>query len=251
MKQPLYTQICFVMIIAVLSAANVLALQIKGEQEFSGAINRTIRIRMTLAQDGKTLKGSYYYVKVGKPISLSGSINGQQFTLKEYDENGSNTGTFSGRFVTADTIEGSWSNADASKTYPFSLKAASTATHQPSTNPGGVDGKYERLDAKGRIEKDSGAELNVETQADGMILVEGDATLVVNARTGNVRTGGISATAKLNGNQLNLSEGDDGCQMKIVFGKGSLEVTEDNGQCGGLGVSFIGTYKRTGAPKFQ
>ena len=54
----------------------------------------------------------------------------------------------------------------------------------------------------------------------------------------------------INGNQLNL-EGDGGCQIKIVFGKGSLEVTEYNGQCGGLGVSFIGTYKRAGAPKCQ
>ena len=239
------------MIIAVMFAANGLALQIKGEREFSGAINRSIRIKMTLSQSGKSLSGSYYYEKVGKPITLSGSINGQQLTLKEYDENGNNTGTFSGHFVTPDTIEGSWSNADASKTYPFSLKAGNATTRPLTSTPGSVDGKYERLDAKGRIEKESGAELNVETQPDGMILVEGDATLVVNARTGNVRTGGISATAKPNGNQLNLSEGSDGCQMKMVFGKGSLEVTEDNGQCGGLGVSFIGTYKRTGAPKFQ
>jgi hypothetical protein len=205
---------------------------------------------MTLSQNGKSLSGSYYYEKVGKPITLSGGINGQQFTLKEYDENGKSTGTFSGRFVTSDTIEGTWSNADASKTYPFSLKAGGATTRPPSSTPDGVDGKYERLDAKGRIEKDSGAELNIETQPDGMIRVEGDATLVINAKIGNVRTGEISASAKLNGNQLNL-EGDGGCQIKIVFGKGSLEVTEDNGQCGGLGVSFIGTYKRAGAPKFQ
>jgi hypothetical protein len=238
------------MIIAVMSVANGLALQGKGEREFSGAINRSIRIKMTLSQSGKTLSGSYYYEKVGKPITLSGSINGQQFTLKEYDASGNNTGTFSGRFVTPDTIEGSWSNADASKTYPFSLNAGGAATRTPTSTPGSVDGKYERLDAKGRIEKDSGAELNVETQADGMIRVEGDATLVINAKTGNVRTGEISASAKLNGNQLNL-EGDGGCQIKIIFGKGSLEATEDNGQCGGLGVSFIGTYKRTGSPKFR
>src|SRR5262249_4765569 len=113
MKQPLYTRICLVMIIAGMSAADVLALQSKGEREFSGAINRSIRIKMTLSQNGKTLSGSYYYEKVGKAITLSGSINGQQFTLKEYDENGKSTGTFSGRFVTPDTIEGSWSNADA------------------------------------------------------------------------------------------------------------------------------------------
>jgi hypothetical protein len=250
MKKHLGMAALLALIAFVLPTGNVVALQIKEEREFSGAINRSIRIKMTLSQKGNSLSGSYYYEKVGKPITLSGSINGQQFTLKEYNESGNNTGTFSGRFVTPDTIEGSWSNADASKTYPFSLKAGGVTTRPQTSTPGSVDGKYERLDAKGRIEKDSGAELNVETQPDGMIRVEGDATLVINAKTGNVRTGEISASAKLNGNHLNL-EGDGGCQIKIVFGKGSLEVTEDNGQCGGLGVSFIGSYKRTGAPKFQ
>src|SRR5689334_10045593 len=135
MKQPLYTRICFVMIIVVISAVNVLALQDKSEREFSGAINRSIRIKMTLSQNGKSLSGSYYYEKVGKPITLSGGINGQQFTLKEYDENGKSTGTFSGRFVTSDTIEGTWSNADASKTYPFSVKAGGATTRPPSSTP--------------------------------------------------------------------------------------------------------------------
>src|ERR1044071_5281227 len=102
MRQHLYTQICFVMISAAIASTNALALQIKVEREFSGAINRSLRIKMTLSQNGKTLSGSYYYEKVGKPITLSGSINGQQFTLKEYDENGKSTGTFSGRFVNPD-----------------------------------------------------------------------------------------------------------------------------------------------------
>src|SRR5512138_452278 len=104
MKKHLGITILLALIGLVLPTANVLALQIKGEREFSGAINRSIRIKMTLSQSGKTLSGSYYYEKVGKPITLSGSINGQQFTLKEYDESGNNTGTFSGRFVTPDTI---------------------------------------------------------------------------------------------------------------------------------------------------
>ncbi len=250
MRKYWFTKTFFVLALALLFTANTPAAQAQWERAYSGTINKTLRIKMNLTRNGNTVNGSYVYEKVSKPIVLSGSVNGQQFTLKEYDEKGKNTGTFNGRFISEDTIEGSWSNADASKVFPFSLKAGSL-TRQPATTANGIDGRYERLDAKGRIEKESGAELNVRQQEDGMILVEGEAALVVNARTGNVRTGGITATAKPQGNQLTLSEGDGGCQMKIVFGKGSLEVTEDNGQCGGLGVSFLGNYKRTGAPKFR
>ncbi|MEW6125664.1 MAG: hypothetical protein AB1757_01260 [Acidobacteriota bacterium] len=230
------------------------AAPLQGERAFTGTINKTLRIKMTLAQDGQRLSGSYYYERVGKAIVLNGTVSGQQFTLKEFDESGKPTGTFKGRFVTASSIEGIWTNADGSKSFPFALTASGSETTPVNSAPAsGIDGRYERLDAEGRIEKVSGAEINVKALANGMAQIEGEAVLVIDARRGNVRTGNVSGTFNLSGNKLLIKEGDDeySCKMTIVFGAGKLEVTEDNGQCGGLGVSFIGDYKRTGAAKFM
>jgi hypothetical protein len=224
--------------------------QFSGQRQFTGTINKTIRIRMTLRQDEQMLTGSYYYEKVGKDIVLNGSVNEQQVVINEFDDGGKPTGVFKGRFVTSDSIEGVWTSADGAKSFPFSL-VASGATAATSSTATGIDGRYERVDTKGRIEKVSGAEINVKMLANGMTQIQGEATLVIDARRGNVRTGTVGGAFKLAGNKLSVREGDDeySCRMTVVFGAGKLEVTEDNGQCGGLGVSFIGEYKRTGAAK--
>jgi hypothetical protein len=228
------------------------------EREFAGTINKTIRIKMQLCkmrfqQSENEICGSYFYEKVGKEIVLNGTLNGQQITLREYDKNGKQTGTFKGRFVSADVIEGIWTNADGTKSYPFSVSATGSIVSTAPSSTSGIDGKYERVDAKGRLEKESGAQINVKMLANGMTQIEGEAVLVVDARRGNVRTGTVGGTFQLTGNKLLIKEGDDeySCKMTIVFSAGKLEVTEDNGHCGGLGVSFIGDYKKTGTAKFQ
>lgn len=232
------------------ASANAASLQ--GEREFSGMINNTIRIRMKLTQSGNTVRGTYLYEKVGKDIQLNGSVSGQQVTIKETDANGNQTGIFKGRFVGSDTIEGTWSNADGTKSFPFRV-TASSATSSPAASSGdGITGEYVRLDAKGRIEKESGASINVKLLKDGTAQIEGEATLVVDAKRGNVRTGNVDGTYKLDGNKLQVKgDGQYDCSLTITFGKGTLEVTDDNNQCGGLGVNFDGSYKRVGAPKFQ
>ncbi len=238
------------LVFASLVSVNVASLQ--GEREFTGTINKTIRIRLRITQSGNTIRGSYLYEKVGKDITLNGTLSGKQMTLREYDDNGKQTGTFKGRFVTADSIEGIWTNAEGTKSFPFSLVAASAIAGNASMSTG-IDGKYERVDAKGRIERESAAQINIKMLANGMTQIEGEAVLVVDARRGNVRTGTVGGTFQLTGNKLLIKEGDDeySCKMTIVFSAGKLEVTEDNGHCGGLGVSFIGDYKKTGVAKFQ
>jgi hypothetical protein len=256
MNRNVQKSLFFLLVIAVIFSAQAQSQQI--EREFAGTINKTIRIKMQLAKPRfqtyeNEIRGDYIYEKVGKPIVLAGTLNGQQITLREYDDSGKQTGTFKGRFVSADVIEGTWTNADGTKSYPFSVSATGSIVSTAPSPTISIDGKYQRVDAKGRIEKESGAEINVKMLANGMVQIEGEATLVVDARRGNVRTGTVGGQFQLAGNKLFIKEGDDehSCKMTLVFGTGKLEVTEDNGNCGGLGVSFIGNYKKTGPPIFQ
>ena len=222
------------------------------EREFTGTINNTIRIRMRITQSGNTIRGTYLYEKIGKDIQLNGTISGQQLTLQESDASGNQTGVFKGRFVTADTIEGIWSSADGTKSFPFRVSLSATARLPATSAMDGINGQYARVDARGRIEKDSGAGINVRTLAGGTVEIQGEATLVIDAKRGNVRTGNVEGKYKLNGNKLMVKgEGQYDCGLTITFGKGTLAVTDDNGNCGGLGVSFDGDYKRIGAPKFH
>ena len=65
---------------------------------------------------------------------------------------------------------------------------------------------------------------------------------------GNVRTGTLEGAYPMEGKVMyyNQLEGDEyGCKVKITFFTKGLEVSEDNKQCGGLGVTFNGTYART------
>ena len=232
--------------------ASVSAASWQGEREYTGAINNTIRIRMKLTQSGKQIRGAYLYEKVGKDIQLNGSVNGQQISMKETDADGNHTGTFQGRFVTAEIIEGTWSNASGTKTFPFRVRAGAGSDSPAASSSDSITGEYARLDAKGRIEKVSGASINVRLLKDGFVEIAGEAVLVVDAKRGNVRTGNVEGRYNLRGNKLLVKgEGKYDCSLTITFGKGSLEVTDDNNQCGGLGVNFDGSYKRIGPPKFQ
>jgi hypothetical protein len=246
----MFHRVVFILLFAFVTAVGAVALQ--GEREFSGTINNTIRIRMKLRQNGNSLHGSYLYEKIGKDIQLNGSLSGQQISLKETDAKGNHTGTFKGRFVSNKLIEGIWSNADGTKNFPFRLSADSGASSPAASSADPISGEYARLDAKGRIRTDNGANINVRLLKDGSAEIQGEANLVVDAKRGNVRTGSVEGIYKLEGNRLLVKgEGKYDCSMTLTFAKGSLEITDDNNQCGGLGVNFDGSYKRIGPPKFQ
>lgn len=240
----------FILLFAFVTTVSAVPLQ--GEREFTGVINNTLRIRMKLTQSGDQIGGTYLYEKVGKDIQLNGTLNGQQITMKETDANGNHTGTFKGRFVGSDIIEGTWSNAAGTKTFSFRVRATVGASLPTASSSDHITGEYARLDAKGRIEKVSGASINIRLLTDGFVEIEGEAFLVVDAKRGNVRTGNVEGKYNLRGNKLIVKgEGQYDCSLTVTFGKGTLEVTDDNNQCGGLGVNFDGSYKRIGPPKFQ
>jgi hypothetical protein len=249
MSQMFYRSVVILFLLSFVASVGVASQE---ERQFSGAINGTIRIRMKLTQTGNTLRGTYLYEKVGKDIQLNGSLNGQQFILKETDAEGNHTGTFKGRFSGSNQIEGTWSSADGIRNFPFRLSAAAAAALPAASSGDGFSGEYARLDARGRIDKVSGATLNVRLLKDGSVEIQGDAFLVVDAKRGNVRTGNVEGTYRLKGNRLTVKgEGQYDCSLSISFGKERLEISDDNNQCGGLGVNFDGTYKRLGPPKLQ
>lgn len=92
---------------------------------FSGTIGES-RVHMTLQRNGGELKGTYYYVKVGKNLNLSGSVDEGNFTLTEKSANGAKTGEFSGKWSKEEGIEneslsGEWKNPPGTKTLDFYL----------------------------------------------------------------------------------------------------------------------------------
>ena len=225
--------------------------QAKPEREFAGTINKTIKIRMKLSQSGNEIRGAYYYEKIGTELQLSGSVSGDQVTLKESDQQGNQTGIFKGRFVNPDLIEGTWTNADETRTFFFSVSAIG-GEPRTSASPAGFSGQYKRLNARGKLDYHS-AEIDVQLLEGGRVRIQGDATWVGNPNTGNVNTGQVDGTFNLQGNKVIYrdADGEDACQFTITFARDLLIVTEDNGKCGGLNVSFDGRYKKFGPPKFE
>src|SRR5438046_5381611 len=96
---------------------------------------------MQLLRDGERLTGTYFYPRVGKTISLTGTVaKDNNVTLAEADDAGKQTGVFKGKWQTAvDSpdpsiyeIEGKWSKPDGSKSTEF------TVTQQPYEFTGNV-----------------------------------------------------------------------------------------------------------------
>jgi hypothetical protein len=245
--------LCLGMLIALTASASPVSDQSTDEREFAGTINNTLRIRMRLSQSGQTLSGSYAYEKIGKSLRLNGAMTSDnEFYLNEYDERGTQTGKFDGKFVSEDWIGGTWVSTNTKKELPFSAWAIDGKQVPTANADDRVSGKYRRVDRSGRFDRDS-AELNVWLLKDGQVRIAGSATWVGNARTGNVNVGEVDRIFPLQGSKLFFKggDGDDDCHFTITFGRDSLLVTGDNLQCGGLNVSFDGKYRKVGAPKSQ
>ena len=129
---------------------------------FRGTIAGDLSIEMTLVRDGERLTGTYFYPRVGKNITLGGTVDkAGNVELKESDESGKETGVFKGQWKPAtdspdpnlNEIEGKWSKLDGSKVAPFQV------SQQPIEFTGAVrvtpkvikeanKGKHYRVDAE-------------------------------------------------------------------------------------------------------
>lgn len=90
-------------------------------KKFIGSIG-SISIVMDLTQKDSTLFGSYYYTKIGTPLTLYGHISPDgTFSLSETNDKYEETGTFTGSFLSDKTISGTWTNYKTKKSLPFNL----------------------------------------------------------------------------------------------------------------------------------
>ncbi|MBK8810975.1 MAG: DUF3298 and DUF4163 domain-containing protein [Acidobacteria bacterium] len=112
----------------------IFVLLLVGVNAFAQSENRTFygrlgesRVAMTLTRTGDTLKGTYSYTRIGKPLNVNGKIGANgAFTLTETTVAGAKTGTFTGTWKDSETIgagilQGEWKNRAGNKTLDFYL----------------------------------------------------------------------------------------------------------------------------------
>jgi uncharacterized protein YecT (DUF1311 family) len=88
------------------------------------------------------------------------------------------------------------------------------------------------------------AELTVVALSNGRVRLFGDAIWIGNATNGAVNVGEVDALVSLDGERIEVGgpSGND-CRFTVTVKVGLLSVSGDNGQCGGLNVSFDGDYR--------
>lgn len=76
----------------------------------------------------------------------------------------------------------------------------------------------------------------------GRLHVEGEA-FWQGANPENIHTGEVNAEGALAGNMLTVVQDDDICKMTLRL-VGDYLIADDNGDCGGMNVTFDGVYRR-------
>ncbi len=95
-----------------------------GGKVFKGAVSDK-PVQMTLKREGDQLSGTYSYLKIGSDLSLQGLIDKEgNFTLKESDNSGKQTGEFKGKWsdpanLPTATLDGTWSKPGSDQTLSF------------------------------------------------------------------------------------------------------------------------------------
>ena len=220
--------------------------------KYQGSIKGT-PITMTLQARGSVFIGTYQYVKVGKDLEVQGTMRGKDsIILKEFDEKERQTGLFKGRAfgktsgsstisssTAIDSIVGVWSRPDGSKPLPFVLRAVGTLA--PPTTFDFYTGRYKRPGKHS-------AEINVRRLADGTLNIEGEAYWTGN--NNNVHTGDIGGIVSVKNFQAVYTDKNMPCKLTLTFAsdekikKSVINVSGDDGNCGGMNVTFNGTYQR-------
>ena len=92
-------------------------------KKLKGNIGGNLLITMDLARQDSIVSGSYYYDKYGEPITITGRVSSDdEFTFFEVDKNYEQIGQFTGRFISREVFEGTWSSLKKKKSLPFNLK---------------------------------------------------------------------------------------------------------------------------------
>ena len=126
--------------------------------------------------------------------------------------------------------------------YKERIIALSSITNVSDSTKSTLAGEYVRYHEKDKPDNRS-AFLTISTPEKGKIKVVGTALWVGDIKAGNVHNGEVSGTFVLKDGLVHYQD-EAGCKFIILFGKNALKVNGDNGQCGGLNVSFDGYYKK-------
>ena len=110
----------------------------QAERVFSGKLGNKYRIQMRLRREGGKLSGVYFYERMRQDLILHGEIDAPgNFTLREYDAGGAQTGIFKGKWRPSDCegcgdfLSGNWSKPDGTRAMPFSLTVYAVAFRGP------------------------------------------------------------------------------------------------------------------------
>ena len=108
-----------------------------------------------------------------------------------------------------------------------------------------ISNTYERY-ADGKIDP-NGAEITISDTGNGKVKITGNSTWIGNAETGNVNVAENEAIASLEGNTIHYK--DDACKFDINISPDSLIVKNEEGECGGLNVTYSGVYRKSNSQK--
>lgn len=88
------------------------------------------------------------------------------------------------------------------------------------------------------------ADIRIRPLGAGVLYLKGNA-ISGGVDGGVARTGSFEGTATLSDNRiLFAASGADACRLVIELSKDALSVSDDNGECGGLNVTFDGAYRK-------
>lgn len=216
------------------------------KQTYEGLVNK-FPISLSLTFDANLVYGTLTYKRVGQPIKVIGSLEGDEFSLHEFGEKTEITGLYYGT-KKGDEISGTWSSPNG-KEMKFSIKkTASSEIEKPELKS--ATGSYAYS-----FGKDGGTgNMYVQQVAKDKIILEIQAVKGPPSYNQAI----IEKTSlKLVRNEAIYENTEFGkCLLKITFFEGGANIIYLNEayDCGfGNAASVVGNYFKfdSKAPKFE
>lgn len=229
-----------------LISLSVFAQKNNTEYIFEGQINNKIPIKFNLSFDGNLIEGTLIYTKVGQPIKIVGTLEGDNLLLHEFYSKENVSGGFNAT-RTKEGFSGIW----------FSSKPNVNEMNFTVKKTGSREVEKKKPDATGTYSYSFG-----KNQGVGDIFIQqGSNSLVLSALAVKGAPSYNQAildkvSFKLNGNTGVYETTEFGkCKLKATFSENSLSIVhlEDAFDCGfGHGISVAGNYIKTSSkpPKF-
>lgn len=100
-------------------------------------------------------------------------------------------------------------------------------------------GEYERQPKNDK----NPANFTIKSLGKNTISFEGTALWINDASIGAVNIGEVSITIEVTSKQFTYKD-DNGCQLLVTLAKNAFDISGDEGNCGGMKVSFNGHYQK-------